>query len=268
MPILRSVALGFFSTFAATALLVALMIRLCRKRGWVSLPREGRWHKGTPAFYGGVPLFAGFIALSLAFIPWSNHLLWRLIGVASLMFALGLVDDIRHLPPSQKLAVQLLAGGLLVFLGVVYPLRGNAVVNIVVSVLWLVGITNGFNLLDNMDGLSAGVALIAAGYLTTFYVIGGHRDQALVGALAAGAIAGVLVFYFKPASIFMGDSGSLFIGFLLGAISLLDVTHVAGVPAFVLAPAMVLAIPIFDTFFVSVTRRLRGTTNFTRWDRP
>ncbi|MGB2604877.1 MAG: hypothetical protein WBC78_14865 [Candidatus Sulfotelmatobacter sp.] len=257
-PILGWVALAFFSTFAVTALLVALMIRVCRTRGWVSVPREDRWHKGRPAFFGGVPLFAGFVLLSVAFVPWSNHLLWRLIGIASLMFVLGLVDDIRRLPPGRKFAAQLLAAGLLISIGVVYPLCGNLTINIVVSLFWLIGITNAFNLLDNMDGLSAGVALIAAGYLTTFYVIGGHRDQALVGALAAGAIAGFLLFNFKPARIFMGDSGSLFIGFLLGATSLLDVTHVAGLPAFVLAPAMVLAIPIFDTLFVSVTRRLRG----------
>lgn len=257
-PILAWVALAFLSTFVTTALLVALMIRLCRKRGWVSAPRAGRWHKGTPAFYGGVPLFAGFAGLSVLFIPWSSHLLWRLIAIASLMFALGLVDDIRHLTPGIKFGAQLLAAALLISVGVVYPLRGSLAVNLIVSVLWLVGITNAFNLLDNMDGLSAGIALIAAVYLVIFYVIGGHRDQAVVGALAAGAIAGFLLFNFKPARIFMGDSGSLFIGFLLGAISLLDVTHVAGVPTFVLAPVMVLAIPIFDTIFVSVTRRLRG----------
>ena len=257
-PIFGWAALAFLSTFVVTALLVAIMIRVCRKRGWVSLPREGRWHKGTPAFYGGVPLFAGFVALSLVFLPWSNHLLWRLIGIASLMFVLGLVDDVHRLPPGRKFAAQLLAAALLSSSRVVYPLRANLTVNIVVSIIWLVGITNAFNLLDNMDGLSAGVALIAAGYLTTFYVIGGYRDQAVVGALSAGAIAGFLLFNFKPARIFMGDSGSLFIGFLLGATSLLEVTHVAGISAFVLAPVMVLAIPIFDTFFVSVTRRLRG----------
>jgi UDP-GlcNAc:undecaprenyl-phosphate GlcNAc-1-phosphate transferase len=257
-PVLSRAELAFISAFAVTALLVAIMIRLCRKRGWVSLPREGRWHKGMPAFYGGVPLFAGFAALSLAFVPWSNLLLWRLIGIASLMFVLGLVDDIRRLAPGTKFAAQLLAAALLVSTGVVYPLRASLTVNIAVSIVWLVGITNAFNLLDNMDGLSAGVALIAAGYLTTFYVIGGHRDQAVVGALAAGAIAGFLLFNFKPARIFMGDSGSLFIGFLLGSISLLDVTHVAGVPTLVFAPVTVLAIPVFDTLFVSVTRRLRG----------
>jgi UDP-GlcNAc:undecaprenyl-phosphate GlcNAc-1-phosphate transferase len=251
-------ALAFLSAFAVTAALVLLTIQVCRKHGWVSKPRADRWHKSTPAFFGGVPLFAGFAALSIAFIPWSNYLLWRLIGIASLMFVLGLVDDIYHLTPARKFAGQLLAAGLLISVGVVYPLCGSMTVNIVVSVLWLVGITNAFNLLDNMDGLSAGIALISAGYLVVFFAIGGYRDQAVIVALSAGAIAGFLVFNFSPARIFMGDSGSLFIGFVLGATSILDVTHVAGVPVFVLAPVTVLAIPIFDTLFVSVTRRLRG----------
>lgn len=250
--------LAFCSAFAVTVPLVVLTIRVCRKHGWVSKPRPDRWHKSTPVFFGGVPIFAGFLVMSAAFVPWSGFLLWRLIGIASLMFVLGLVDDIYHLSPVRKLAGQLTAAALLITIGVVYPLRGSLTVNIVVTVLWLVGITNAFNLLDNMDGLSAGVALISAGYLTVFYVSGGYRDQAVLVALGAGAIAGFLVFNFSPARIFMGDCGSLFIGFLLGSTSLLEVTHVAGVPAFILAPVTVLAIPIFDTLFVSVTRRLRG----------
>jgi UDP-GlcNAc:undecaprenyl-phosphate GlcNAc-1-phosphate transferase len=254
--------LAFLSAFAVTAALVLLTIQICRKHGWVSKPRSDRWHKGTPAFFGGVPLFAGFAVLSIVFIPWSNYLLWRLIGIASLMFVLGLIDDIYHLTPARKFAGQLLAAGLLISSGVVYPLRGSMTVNIVVSVLWLVGITNAFNLLDNMDGLSAGIALISAGYLTVFYAMGGYRDQAVIVALSAGAIAGFLLFNFSPARIFMGDSGSLFIGFVLGATSILEVAHVAAVPAFVLAPVAVLAIPIFDTLFVSVTRRLRGQAIF------
>ncbi|HYM79470.1 MAG TPA: hypothetical protein VE377_26070 [Candidatus Dormibacteraeota bacterium] len=244
--------------FVVTAPLVLLTIRMCRKYGWISKPRADRWHKGTPAFYGGVPLFTGFIAVSALLIPWSNHLLWRLIGIASLMFVLGLIDDLHRLAPIYKLIGQIIAASLLVLSGVVYPLRGSITVNVIVSIVWLVGITNAFNLLDNMDGLSAGIALISTGYLTVFYVSGGHGDNAVMVALAAGAISGFLLFNFNPARIFMGDSGSLFLGFLLGATSLLDVTHVSGVPALVLAPVTVLAIPIFDTLFVSVTRRLRG----------
>ncbi len=256
--ILGWTVLPFACAFAVSAPLVLLTIRVCRSHGWVSRPRTDRWHKGTPAVFGGVPIFLGFITLSVIFIPWSNHVLWRLVGVCTLMFVLGLIDDLLHLAPLHKLICQIAAAGLLVFSGVVYPLRGSMTVNIIVTIVWLVGITNAFNLLDNMDGLSAGIALISASYLSIFYVIGGYRDQALIVALAAGAIAGFLIFNFNPARIFMGDCGSLFIGFLLASSSLLEVTHVSGVPTFVLAPITVLAIPIFDTLFVSVTRRMRG----------
>jgi UDP-GlcNAc:undecaprenyl-phosphate/decaprenyl-phosphate GlcNAc-1-phosphate transferase len=250
--------LTFLSAFAVTAVLVLLTIQLCRKHGWVCKPHADRWHKGTPAFFGGVPLFVGFASLSIAFIPRSDYAVWRLIGIASLMFVLGLCDDIYRLTPAWKLAGQLLLAGFLVSMGVFYPVRASMTVNGVVSVLWLVGITNAFNLLDNMDGLSAGIALIAAGYSTVFAAMAGYRDQAVIVALAAGAIAGFLVFNFRPARIFMGDSGSLLIGFVLGAASILQVTHAHGASAWVLTPAMLLAIPIFDTLFVSVTRSLRG----------
>ena len=143
-------------------------------------------------------------------------------------------------------------------LGVTYPLFHNSSLNMAVSLLWIVGITNAFNLLDNMDGLAAGVALISALYLAYFYASSGSRENAILVILIAGAVAGFLIFNLNPARIFMGDCGSLFIGFLLGTSSQLEVTHVVGVPAFALAPVVVLAIPIFDTFFVSVTRRLRG----------
>src|SRR5678815_5098653 len=249
---------AFFVGCGVTAALVALMIRLCHRKGWLAQPRDGRWHKSTPCFFGGVPIWIGFVLSALVVLPFSNHLAWKVIAVSSLMFGLGLADDLWHLRPRTKLLVQV--GGALLVLnsGAVYPLRESWWLNLVVSLFWLVGITNAFNLLDNMDGLSAGVAVVAALYLSMFYLSGGLSAYAVLVATAAGSAAGFLIFNFKPASIFMGDAGSLFLGFLLGCSSLLGITHISGVPALVFAPALVLAIPIFDTFFVSVTRRLRG----------
>lgn len=208
--------------------------------------------------FGGVPLWLGFITVAVLFLPHSNRPAWVLIGLSSLMFGLGFVDDVMHLSPRAKFLMQLLAAALAVSGGMVYPFRGSLVVNIAISILWIVGITNAFNLLDNMDGLSAGIALIVSLYLTAFYVASGSSDYAIMVAGAGGALAGFLIFNFNPARIFMGDSGSLFIGFFLASASLLQVTHVSGVPTFVFAPLAVLAVPIFDTFFVSITRRLRG----------
>jgi UDP-GlcNAc:undecaprenyl-phosphate GlcNAc-1-phosphate transferase len=174
------------------------------------------------------------------------------------MFVLGLLDDIYRLRPQVKLLAQIAAGVAVASSGLVYPLRPEPAFNFVVSVLWIVGMTNAFNLLDNMDGLSAGVALISAFYLGVFYFHSGLFEYVILLCVFGGSTTAFLAFNFKPARIFMGDTGSLPMGFLLGCSALLQVTHLSGVSAFVFVPVLVLAIPLFDTFFVSVTRRLRG----------
>jgi UDP-GlcNAc:undecaprenyl-phosphate/decaprenyl-phosphate GlcNAc-1-phosphate transferase len=245
-------------SFAVTTALVAFTIRLCRAHGWVAKPRSDRWHKSTPAFFGGVPIWCGFMLTALALLPFSYHLLWKVIGIAALLFLLGFLDDIFHFRAGPKLLVQIVAALLVLNSGLFYPLRDSILVNGALSLLWIVGITNAFNLLDNMDGLSGGVALISAVYLCSFFLGRAPQGSALLVAMLVGAIGGFLVFNFYPAKIFMGDGGSLFIGFLLATVSLFGITHVAGVPGLVLAPITVLAIPLLDTFAVSITRRLRG----------
>lgn len=244
--------------FLLTAGLVALTIRICRAQGWVSKPRSDRWHKGTPCFFGGVPIWVSFAGLVLLLFPMSIPAVWRLAGGASLMFALGLADDIWHFRPGTKFLAQLVIAGWIVHSGIVYPLVSSPLVNDFISLFWIVGVTNAFNLLDNMDGLAAGIALISSIYLAIFYIGSGSDDYARLVLILAGTTAGFLVFNFNPAKIFMGDAGSLFLGFLLGAGSIAETTHISGVPALVFAPSIIFAIPVFDTFFVSITRRLRG----------
>jgi len=251
-------AIAFVSALLLSAGLVALTIQVCGKRGWVAKPRSDRWHRTVPSLFGGVPIWFTCIGLSVIFLPPSGHVGWKLMGASTLMFLLGFVDDIWHLQPRSKLTLQIVVAGLIIMSGIAYPLFHNSRLNMAISLLWIVGITNAFNLLDNMDGLAAGVGLISAMYLAYFYTSSGSRENAILVLLLAGAVAGFLIFNLNPARIFMGDCGSLFIGFLLGTASQLEVTHVVGVPAFALAPVVVLAIPIFDTVFVSVTRRLRG----------
>ena len=131
-------------------------------------------------------------------------------------------------------------------------------INLGVSAIWVLGITNAFNLIDNMDGLSAGIALISSLYLAIVYLSQHALGNVTVLLILGGALGGFLLFNFYPASIFMGDAGSLFIGFLVASACLLNVTHLSGVSAFLFLPVLILTVPIFDTFFVSVTRRLRG----------
>jgi len=256
--IIQASVVVFLGTLVLGGVLVALTVWICRKRGWVARPRSDRWHRGTPSLFGGVPIWLTCMCLCFAIVPFSDGIVWKLLGASSLVFLLGLVDDILHLRPQTKLAGQLLAALFVVSSGIVYPLHHNAIINSVVSVVWIVGITNAFNLLDNMDGLTAGVSLISAVYLAIFYGGSGSWDYTLIAVVVAGAAVGFLLFNFNPARIFMGDCGSLFLGFLLGSASLFEVTHVSGIPPLVLAPVVVLAIPVFDTLFVSVTRRLRG----------
>jgi UDP-GlcNAc:undecaprenyl-phosphate GlcNAc-1-phosphate transferase len=258
LPLLAKVGAAGLVSFALTAALVAFMIRLCRKRHWLAKPRSDRWHKGTPAFFGGVPIWCGFMLAAVALLPFSYHLLWKVIAIAAILFFLGVLDDIFHFRAGPKLVVQILAASLVLNCGLFYPLRDSIVINAALSIFWIIGITNAFNLLDNMDGLSAGVALISAAYLCSFFFVRAPEGSALLVAILAGAIGGFLAFNFYPAKIFMGDGGSLFIGFLLATVSLLGITHVSGVPGLVLAPITVLAVPLLDTFAVSITRRLRG----------
>ena len=246
------------ATFIVAATLVALTIRVCLKHGWMANPRVDRWNKSAACLFGGVPLWVSIVVSALFFVPFSNLPAWRLIAAASCMFALGLADDIWNFRPHTKLAAQAVIGAWMVHTGLIYPLVHSNFVNAAISLVWIVGITNAFNLLDNMDGLAAGVALISSVYLAAFFLGSGAAGYATLVFLAAGASAGFLLFNFNPARIFMGDSGSLSLGFLLGGCSLLQLTHVSGLPAFVFAPALVLAVPVFDTLFVSVTRRMRG----------
>ena len=255
---IRAIAEPFFCAFVVSGMLVGVTVMICRNHGWVATPRADRWHKGTPCLYGGVPIWLCCVGVSLVLLPLSNHILWRVVLVSSVVFLLGLADDLVRLSPAIKLAGQSVAAGLIVGSGVSYPLSHHHGVNGAVSVIWIVGLTNAINLLDNMDGLASGVALISLCYLGAFYASGGLLEYATLAIIAAGACMGFLLFNLNPARIFMGDSGSLFLGFLLGTLSVLEVTHVSGVPTFILAPVVVLAVPLFDTVFVSVTRRLRG----------
>jgi UDP-GlcNAc:undecaprenyl-phosphate/decaprenyl-phosphate GlcNAc-1-phosphate transferase len=249
---------AFVVAFGCAAGMVLVTIRICRRYGWTARRREDRWHTGAPCLFGGVPLWLSFVAVAALVIPFRNTIAWRIIAIASLMFVLGLLDDIYHLRPRMKLLAQIAAGIAVASCGVVYPVRPEPTFNFIVSVLWIVGMTNAFNLLDNMDGLSGGVALISAFYLAIFYFHFGLLDYVVLLAAFGGSTAAFLVYNFKPARIFMGDTGSLPMGFLLGSSALLQVTHLSSVSAFVFFPVLVLAIPLFDTFFVSVTRRLRG----------
>jgi UDP-GlcNAc:undecaprenyl-phosphate/decaprenyl-phosphate GlcNAc-1-phosphate transferase len=229
----------------------------------VSVPTGERWRERPVPTFGGVGIFAGFVAgvlvaVAAGAIPWSSELAGILAGV-SLLFVAGLVDDLRHLSPLAKLIAQIGAAVIVIASGLRVEIVSNGVLAWGIGILWLVGITNAFNLLDNMDGLAATLAAIACAYFAIDAMTQHPNDTVLVLALSLGlACAAFLPFNLRPgktAALFMGDSGSQVIGFGLASLALASSWTVAGTTvATILLPLLVLAVPILDTTLVTTVR--------------
>jgi UDP-GlcNAc:undecaprenyl-phosphate GlcNAc-1-phosphate transferase len=249
--------------FLVTAAALQLLLRSQAGRRFVAVPTEERWHEQpTPAF-GGIGIYAGFLtgvllAVALGTVEWSRELGGILAG-ATIVFAAGLVDDVRHLTPIAKLAAQIAAAVVVIASGLNVEIVANDALAWAIGLLWLVGITNAFNLLDNMDGLAATLAVVACAYFAIDAATEHSNGMVLVLALALGlAGAGFLPFNLRPqrgAAVFMGDSGSQLLGFGLASLALAASWTVAGTTvATILLPLLVLAIPILDTTLVTIAR--------------
>ncbi len=232
---------------------------IAERRGMMARPRGDRWHKRATAIMGGVAIFAAFFS---GFLVFSNQLpggARLVLAGATLLFILGIVDDLIGIKPPVKLAIQLIVASIVVYFGRRLPWTDSNALNIFITIFWLVGITNAVNLLDNMDGLAAGIVAIACAFMAATFLLNGQTSEAFLPVLLGGAALGFLVFNFSPASIFMGDSGSLFLGFALGGTALLSsydrARHVGTV---LVAPVLIMLIPIFDTCIVALTRKLAG----------
>ncbi len=251
---------------AAFALSLAT-VPLCRlaavRLGFVARPREDRWHRGTVALFGGVGIAVVLFACSAIFgLVRAQPVL---IGTAVLMFGTGLVDDVLSIKPATKLIAQLALACALLFFDYRLNWLQSTTLDSLLTLVWIVGVTNAFNLLDNMDGLCAGIALIVGTALLIDLLPGaaGTRafSEAQYLAILLGATGGFLVYNLHPASIFMGDSGSLLLGFSFAAVTLSTGRQVPGrsdILSIVAVPALVLLIPIFDTTLVTLSRWFSG----------
>ena len=176
-----------------------------------------------------------------------------------LMFSVGLYDDINKIKPPTKLALQILAATLVIFFGdnTINFFRWP-IANILLTFFWLVGITNAMNLLDNMDGLAGGVSFIASGFLSIFFIKTGDIDLLVVSLALAGSILGFLFFNFPPAKLFMGDCGSMVLGFSLASLAVAQRSQASNIFAIMGVPILIFLLPIVDTALVTITRILRG----------
>ena len=241
-----------------STLLTPLVGRWSVDHGVVALPRADRWHSRATPLLGGIAIYFATTLAILAFARLDLRLIGLLVGGGAL-FVTGLVDDLRRLRPHTKLIAQILAACLLVVSGVKVESVTLSLISFPLTILWVVGLTNAFNLLDNMDGLSAGTAVIASFFLFAFSISVGNVGLALLCLAVAGASLGFLAYNFNPARIFMGDSGSMFLGFTLSGIALLGTHEMASDIFFVmLVPAAMMGLPIFDTTLVTIVRTLEG----------
>ncbi|MFH1479382.1 MAG: hypothetical protein ABIG92_06410 [Candidatus Omnitrophota bacterium] len=259
---IKQYIISFLVAFVLSIILTPLIKKMALAKGFVAKPREDRWHKKEVALFGGVAIFISFI-IPYVFLV---HITVEGVGIivcGAIMFLFGLFDDIRHIKPYTKLIGQIIVASLLVVFGVRINIIPYDIVSVPLTVLWMLIIVNAINLLDNMDGLAAGVAAIISAILFLFTFLNGNFTVSLPALILAGSLFGFLRYNFSPAKIFMGDCGSMFIGFMLATITLQgswkESTHLLMVLAI---PVLVLAVPIFDTAFVALMRGLSSRNVF------
>jgi UDP-GlcNAc:undecaprenyl-phosphate GlcNAc-1-phosphate transferase len=237
--------------------------RIALNTGTVDVPNDRKLHQRSVPLLGGAAIYFAAVVALLIFDGqfYISQLFGILIG-GTLVSFMGIWDDRRGLRPLLKLIGQIVAAVVLLLTGVSIEFLRDPYLNYLGTIVWVVVITNAMNLLDNMDGLSGGIAMVASAF---FFMLAAFSGQFLVAGLAVamlGACIGFLYYNFNPAKIFMGDTGSLFIGFILAALGIkLRFVNMDIVTWMI--PVMVLGIPIFDTALVSVSRIRRGLNPFT-----
>ena len=258
-------AMGFVVASGLVLVLTPVARTLALRLDIVDQPGGYKQQERAVPYLGGVAIavaaFTGVVVSeAVRGVPsWGQAVV--VLGMCAVLVGVGFADDVRNLPPLPRLVVQALAALVVIMLGARVQLVDSALAETVLTTVWVVGITNGMNLLDNMDGLAAGVTAVSSGWL--FVMAAGNGQYLVAGLLAAmiGASLGFLRHNFHPATIYMGDAGSLCIGFLL-AVAAMRLRFNAPIEYTWLVPVLALGLPILDTSYVTVTRVARGKNPF------
>ncbi len=260
----------YLAVFSATATVCVVLtpwaMRLAFRRNLLDHPGDHKSHNAAVPYLGGVAIVTTFslmvAVISLVWPPNSGLGELLVVLTAAVFLALvGLVDDVRQVSPLWRIVAEVVVAIAIWSTGTGVIVTTSEAVNMGLTVLWFVGITNAFNLLDNMDGLAAGIAAIAS---LTIFAIATTNDQFLVAGLAvglAGCAVGFLRHNFHPARIYMGDGGSLFIGFLVAYLGI-KLQFQGGRLLSALVPVLVCSMAIFDTTLVTISRLARGRSPF------
>lgn len=260
--IVLALAVAFLISFSTTPAVIAL----ANKIKAIDVPKdERRVHKKPIPLIGGLAIFYGFVISVLCFAVIDGPTMGILIG-SLIMVTIGVIDDMRDLNAKIKLIFQIAAALIVVYFGIeveyiANPLSkwfGPQYINlglwsIPLTIVWVVGVTNAVNLIDGLDGLAVGISSIASVALLSLTILSKNLNVAIIIAALAGAGFGFLPYNFNPAKIFMGDTGSTFLGFVLACISIQGLMKMYALISFAV-PVLILGLPIFDTFFAILRR--------------
>lgn len=256
---------SYLSTLCLSAILVPFVNKAASALDIVAKENKRTIHHGRIARIGGMAVYLAFIIGAAIFLKADRQINAILVG-GFIVFSIGFLDDIYDLPPKVKLLAEFVATTILVFYGDVSLKRFSIpflpdmqfdYLATLVTFIWVIGITNAINLIDGLDGLCAGISTIVLVVIAFTSVSFQRQDIASISILLAGAICGFLCYNFHPASIFMGDCGALFIGFMISAISLLGFGYKSSAFFTLGAPIVMLAIPIMDTMIAILRRKLK-----------
>ncbi len=275
---MKTYLISFILSFTLLMILTPFLIFVGKRYGFVDHINRRKIHRGLIPRIGGIGIAIGTL-LPIALLRFHNNDISELffseignsvvvLGGAMLISLMGLVDDIKEISAKYKFIIQILVATVAWYFGfsiskisIPFFTINLGIFSLPITVLWIVGIINAFNLIDGLDGLSSGLAFFAS---IVSFVVAVHNNllfPALISASLAGAVVGFLVFNFNPAKIFMGDSGSMFIGFLLAVVSLKSSTKNQAIVS-LLIPIMAMGVPIIDTTMAFVRRFLRNQPIF------
>jgi UDP-GlcNAc:undecaprenyl-phosphate/decaprenyl-phosphate GlcNAc-1-phosphate transferase len=260
---MMAIAAALLLAFGLSLAVIPVCRRVSERLGLFARPIPDRWHRRPVALFGGAGIAGVVFGCSLFYgLPWRIPVL---IATSGTMFLVGVFDDVLSLKPATKLISQIALASVLLFFGYRLNWLSSITLDGLLTLVWVVGLTNAFNLIDNMDGLCAGIALIAGAALLVDLLPAASGTPAFHEArylsLLVGATGGFLVYNLHPASIFMGDSGSLLLGFSFAAVALSTSHPGAGRPdvlSIVAGPVLVVLLPIFDTLLVTASRWVSG----------
>ncbi len=258
------IGLSFLVTFLVSVILTPVIGKITKKLGIIAHTNNRTIHHGIIPRTGGYAIYVAFLIGAMIFLKTDTQINSMLIG-GFIIFLVGFYDDIHDLPPKIKLLGQIIAALTVIFYGGIslkgftlpfLPTNISYIIAIIITIGWIIGITNAINLIDGLDGLCAGISIIVLVTISLTSLTYGRTDIASLSLLLAGAIGGFLVFNFHPAKIFMGDCGALFIGFMIAVISLLGFGYKSSTFFTLGAPIVVLAVPIMDTLIAIIRRKV------------